>query len=79
MQSTLEQEKWDLFREKLAEISDNCRTILQMFFNKMSSRDIMEELDYASETTVRQRVFKCKTQLIKRIQQDSRYEELKDL
>lgn len=77
-QATLEQEKWELFHEKLREISENCREILQMFFNRMSSRAIMEAMDYASETTVRQRVFKCKTKLISLVKNDRRYEELKD-
>jgi RNA polymerase sigma factor (sigma-70 family) len=79
VQSTLEQDKWNLFQEKLDAISENCRVILQMFFKKISSREIMEALDYASETTVRQRIFKCKTQLTKLVQSDSRYKELKNL
>lgn len=79
VQSTLEQEKWDLFREKLETLSDNCKSVLQMFFKKMSSKAIMEELDYASETTVRQRIFKCKKQLTRLVRDDSRYDELKDL
>lgn len=79
VQSTLEQEKWDLFQEMLDTLTENCRVILQLFFNKMSSREIMDKLKYASETTVRQRIFKCKTQLTKLIQNDKRYAELKYL
>ena len=79
VQSTLEQEKWELFNEKLEEISDNCKSVLKMFFKKLSSKAIMEELDYASETTVRQRIFKCKSQLTKLIRKDNRFDELKDL
>lgn len=75
-QATLEQERWELFNEKLKAISENCRAILQMFFQKMSSKEIMTKMDYGSETTVRQRIFKCKAMLAKTIKQDRRYSEL---
>jgi len=75
-QATLEQERWELFHEKLEDISTNCREVLKMFFNKLSSRQIMEKLDYGSEATVRQRIFKCKAQLAKSIQIDSKFQQL---
>jgi len=75
-QATLEQEKWELFHEKLETISVNCREILKMFFNKLSSKEIKEKLEYGSEATVRQRVFKCKAQLIKIIKSDGRFRQL---
>ena len=34
--SLLEQERWEFFQEKLQLISDNCRKILEFFFNKVS-------------------------------------------
>ncbi len=74
-----EQEKWELFQEKLAVISENCRKILSYFFNKVPYSKIAEKLDYASENTVRQRIFKCKNKLKEAIKSDSRYNELKEL
>ncbi len=78
-QSLLEQERWELFKEMLNQLSDNCKKILQLFFEKYSGRSIMEKLGYSSESTVRQRIFKCKGQLAKLIKQDERYFELKSL
>ncbi len=74
-----EQEKWELFQEKLISISENCRKILGYFFNKVPYSKIAKELDYATENTVRQRIFKCKSKLKEAIQSDSRYKELKEL
>ena len=78
-QATLEQERWELFNEKLETISENCRIVLQMFFRKMSSKEIMEKMEYSSETTVRQRIFKCKAMLAKMVKSDNRYTELENL
>ncbi|WP_299431992.1 RNA polymerase sigma factor [uncultured Aquimarina sp.] len=74
-----EQEKWELFQEKLLEISQNCREVLAFFFNKVSYIQIAEKLGYATENTVRQRIFKCKSKLKEAIHSDARYNELKEL
>ncbi len=73
----LEQERWELFREKLNQLSENCKQVLILFLKKVSYADIVDQLSYASETVVRQRVFKCKTKLIKVIKADIRFQNLK--
>lgn len=75
-QSTLEQERWELFNEMFQNLSDNCREILQMLFNKVSGKEIQTKLGYSSDTTVRQRVFKCKKKLSSLVQNDSRFKTL---
>lgn len=77
-QATLEQERWELFQEKVTELSENCSQVLQLFFKRFSSKDIMKNLGYQSENTVRQRIFKCKKQLMKLVQNDARFVELKN-
>ncbi|WP_108869651.1 RNA polymerase sigma factor [Aquimarina aquimarini] len=74
-----EQEKWVLFQEKINQISENCRKVLKLFFNKLPYSKIADELGYATENTVRQRVFKCKSKLKEAIRSDVRYKELKEL
>jgi len=74
--STYEQERWELFQEKLQIISENCREILKLFFNKVSYKKIAELKAYANENTVKQRIFKCKARLKEAIQADIRYREL---
>lgn len=77
--ATLEQERWELFTEKLGTISENCKKILTMFFAKVSYEVIVQKLGYNSETVARQRVFKCKSKLIETVKNDNRYDSLKEL
>lgn len=72
-QAIQEQEMWELYEEKFLELSENCSRILKLHLEKVSGKAIMEKLGYASETTVRQRIFKCKSSLIKAIRSDKRY------
>ena len=72
----VEQKRQELFTEKLQEISENCKKILTLFFAKIPYSEIAEQNGYSSETVVRQRVFKCKKQLIDLIKKDHRYQSL---
>ncbi|WP_299891037.1 sigma-70 family RNA polymerase sigma factor [uncultured Lacinutrix sp.] len=74
--SSLEQERWDFFQEKLELVSENCKEILKRFFKRIAYKDIAIELDYNDERVVRQRVFKCKAKLTEIIQKDLRFKEL---
>lgn len=75
----VEQERYELFSDKLSTLSENCRQILKLFFAKTSYQTIMQKLNYNSENVVRQRIFKCKKRLIDLIKKDKRYNNLKDL
>lgn len=77
--SILEQKRWELFKEKLNLISDNCKKVLTLFFNGVSYPEIVKKMKYSSETVARQRVFKCKTKLSDAIKTDKRYISLKKL
>ena len=76
--ATIEQEKWELFQEKLRELSENCRRILELYFSKINYSEIAKKLEYSSDNVVRQRVFKCKKKLKDLIHSDNRYKEIKD-
>lgn len=75
----VEQQRQELFLEKLQQISENCKTILGLFFAKVPYAEIAEQHNYSSETVVRQRVFKCKKQLMDLIKKDPRYQSLREL
>lgn len=77
--ATFEQERWELFTEKLEAISENCKKILKLFFGKVSYERIVQEMGYSSETVARQRVFKCKAKLTQTVIKDKRYNSLKEL
>jgi len=77
--AVLEQKRWELFKESMALISDNCKQILKLFFAKVSYKDIVEKMQYNSETVARQRVFKCKNKLMEIVKKDSRFKGLKEI
>ena len=75
----LEQKRHELFLEKLNQISENCRSILALYFSKVPYPEIMVKLAYNSETVVRQRVFKCKKKLKELVRKDKRYNALREI
>ena len=75
----LEQERWELFNEKMEELSTNCKTILKLFFNKVPYADIAAEMGYNSDNVLRQRIFKCKSKLSQLIKKDARFLKLKEV
>ncbi len=72
-----EQKRFELFIEKLGVLSSNCSRVLELYFSKIAYSEIVTEMGYSTETVARQRVFKCKNQLIRLILSDSRYNQLK--
>ncbi len=75
-QFVLAQQRLEFYTDKFQMLSDNCKKVLGSYFSEMTYAEIMEELSYSTINTVRQRVFKCKAQLIKLIKADSRYKKL---
>lgn len=73
----VEQELFDFYIEKFDLLSGNCKEILSSYFNGLSYEEILIEYTYASINTVRQRVFKCRTKLIKLIKEDKLFLKLK--
>jgi RNA polymerase sigma factor (sigma-70 family) len=69
-------EKEQLFFKHFDQLGDNCRKIMQWFFDKISLKEIAARLD-TSENYVKKRKFICKEKLIKAIQSDPHFEELK--
>ena len=75
----LENDRWEVYHRNFNLLSDNCKIVLSLFLKKKKQKDIAKELGYNSESVVRQRVFKCKSKLIKLIQKDTAYKKLKNL
>ena len=73
----IEQEQWELYKEKFEELSTSCKEILKLMLKKISYEEIVKIFQYSSQTVARQRVFKCKTRLIELIKKDKRYNLLK--
>ena len=75
--SILSEERWQLFEEKLDELSDNCKQLLKDYFKKVSYNEIIKKFNYASENVAFQRIFKCKKRFADLIKRDPRYQYLK--
>jgi len=70
------QDRWDLFEEKISQLSENCKSLLQSYFKRVPYETIIKEYGYASKNVAFQRIHKCKKKLTQLIQIDPRYKEL---
>lgn len=76
-QKILENERKQLYLRKLQELSDMCRNILLLFFDKVKMRAIAEKLGYKNANVVKKKKSGCQKKLIELIQADPLYKELK--
>ncbi|MEM7185014.1 MAG: sigma-70 family RNA polymerase sigma factor [Bacteroidota bacterium] len=74
--SIINQERWELFEEKIQLLSDNCSQLLKDYFNKVPYSEIVKKFSYATENTAFQRIFKCKKKLTELIKEDLRFKAL---
>lgn len=70
------EERWNLFEEKIQELSENCRELLKDYFQKVSYDEIVRKFNYSSENVAFQRMFKCKKRLKDLIKNDVRFKNL---
>jgi RNA polymerase sigma factor, sigma-70 family len=77
MQSIAQSERAQLFFHHFDALGDNCRKILQWFFDKVPMKTIAERLD-SSESYIKKRKFICKEKLVKAIKADAKFDELKN-
>lgn len=71
-------EQYTLYRAKFLELGAECRQILSLFFEKVKMAEIVEKMKYSSVSYAKKRKFLCKERLVKLIQNDARYQELKE-
>jgi RNA polymerase sigma factor (sigma-70 family) len=77
IQETIQKnERLKLFREKYEELSDDCRKVLQMFLMEVPLKEITKIMGYSSEQHTRNRRYRCKEALIKKIVNSKTYNEL---
>ncbi|MEM9823470.1 MAG: sigma-70 family RNA polymerase sigma factor [Bacteroidota bacterium] len=70
-------ERERLFYQHFDALGENCRKILQWFFDKIPLKTIAQRLD-STEGYIKKRKFLCKEKLVKAIQADARFNELKN-
>jgi RNA polymerase sigma factor (sigma-70 family) len=69
-------ERYRLYKAKMAELSPNCRQILELFFDQTSLKNIAEKLKLSSENSAKQKKFQCQKKLIALIQSDAKFKGL---
>ena len=77
MEVILEAEERRLFQKHFERLSPECQQILGMFFEGKSMEEIRKNLGLSSVGYAKKRKFVCKERLIKAIQSDPLYLELK--
>lgn len=71
-----EQDRMRLYRAKFSLLGEDCRKLLQLFFEGISMSEIAAKLGFASEGYAKKRKFQCKQKLVTAIQSDPLYKEL---
>ena len=69
-------EKYGLYQKHFKTLSTDCQKLLQMFFDKVSLREIAKIMGYKGEKYAKTRKYKCKELLISRIKQDTEYKKI---
>ena len=75
----IHEKKWVLYLEKFNELSENCKLVLTLVYQKISYKEMLDMLPYKSETVIRQRAFKCRKKLSELIKSDKQFKKIKDL
>ena len=69
-------ERYLLYQKHFKNISTDCQKIMQLFFDKVSIKEIARIMGFKSEKYVKTRKYKCKELLIERIKQDNDYKKI---
>ena len=70
-------EQYTLYRNKFLELGEDCQKLLSLFLQKISMNEIVERMGLSSVGYAKKKKFKCKERLVKLIQNDVKFAELK--
>ncbi|MEO6039293.1 MAG: hypothetical protein ABIQ93_12850 [Saprospiraceae bacterium] len=70
-------ERYQLYREKFAQLDPECQKLLLLSFQNLSSEAVAANMTYSSEGYARKRKHHCKAKLIRLVRTDRRFEELR--
>jgi RNA polymerase sigma factor (sigma-70 family) len=73
----LQAERGRVLNRAMQKLGDDCRRLLQLYFEKITMEQIAVEMGYASDNYARRRKFQCKERLEEFIKADPAYRELK--
>lgn len=73
-----EQERFRLYQKHFGTLRKDCQEILQLFLKKVPLKEIAKMVNISSEKYLKKRKYECKEMLIKRIQNDPTFKQLKN-
>ena len=76
METILKLERFQLYQEKMKELDPLCQQLFELFFNKVSLREIASELGLNTENAAKQKKYKCQKKLIEKIKKDVIFKQL---
>lgn len=68
-------EQYKLYQYHFKRLSEDCQKILQLFLQKVSLKEIAEEVGIESQQFIKRKKYKCKEQLIRYIKSDPKFNE----
>jgi len=71
------QARFDLYREKLLELSEKCQKLIKLKLEKRTSKEICEELGIKTANASYNKYSRCRKQLTKKVHEDPRFDDLK--
>lgn len=74
----LKSRKWALFNKKMMDLTEECRQVLKLLFNKESGKAIAEKMGYTEDYAKRKK-YKCKQRLANLIKSDPEYKQLTEI
>ncbi|MDP4184606.1 MAG: sigma-70 family RNA polymerase sigma factor [Bacteroidota bacterium] len=66
-------DRYRLYQKHFKSLGADCQKILQLYFDKVSLKQITQIMGYKSELYAKKRKYKCKEYLVKSIKQDLEY------
>jgi len=72
----IKNERYGLYQKHFGALSTDCQKLLQLFFEKVSLKEIATLMGFKSEKYAKKRKFKCKELLISRIKQDAEFKKI---
>ena len=69
-ESVQKMERFSFYQKKLKELDPLCQQLFQLFFQKVSLKEIAKTMGLRSENAAKQRKYKCQKKLIENIKKD---------
>jgi RNA polymerase sigma factor (sigma-70 family) len=71
-----ESAEYKLYQKHFQKLGDECKKLLQLFYDKVPYREIAKKMNYKSIGLVKKKKFKCKEFLLKSIREDPEFKSM---